>query len=204
MLAMDAKLARSALAVLAALALCACAQLPWSKPRMQVQTQYDRRVDFARLHTWSWLPGSALRLNDPRIDDALLNKRIREAVMSELSARGFERKLAGTPDFFVAYEAGVGGKLAATETFWQHPYGEGWDQDRDHTRSISDQIREVDQGILLLDLIDPRTSRPVWHGSARAPLALRSDSERTKIERINEAVRRLLEGFPPPGARAAP
>ena len=48
MLAMDAKLARSALAVLAALALCACAQLPWSKPRMQVQTQYDRRADFAR------------------------------------------------------------------------------------------------------------------------------------------------------------
>ena len=55
---------------------------------------------------------------------------------------------------------------------------------------------QYDEGTLLLDIVDSMTWKPVWRGSAQAEVNLDADPEK-KQERIDEAVRRILERFPP-------
>jgi hypothetical protein len=64
---------------------------------------YDQEADFAGLKSFGWLPAPRLSLPDPRVDAPLLEKRVRDAVMKELTGKGFTHKLAGIPDFYVSY-----------------------------------------------------------------------------------------------------
>ena len=61
----------------------------------------------------------------------------------------------------------------------------------------SKAVQEADHGTLILDVIDPAEKKLIWRGAAGTRVAPERDSERTKIERINQSVRELLARFPP-------
>ena len=87
-----------------ALLLAAC------QSSMKVGADFSPETDFGGLNSWDWMPPSedpdAALADDPRIDNDLLEQRIRTALSAELLAGGFVR-VEDQPDFYVGYHAAV-------------------------------------------------------------------------------------------------
>lgn len=176
---------------------------------IEVSTDYDASIDFERLATYDWLPEPHKPTGDPRIDNPLLEKRIRTAVESQLAAKGYEKAGAGRADFLVGYHAAIDRRLSvqSMNTYYGYRSGWGWDDYRYgdgwgyHRAWKSEPMfrtytRYYDEGSLILDFVTPQTRELIWRGAAKAEVD-EADSPRTKREQINEAVRRILEQFPP-------
>jgi hypothetical protein len=171
-------------------------------PEISLDWGYEQGADFSGMKSFGWLAGPRLTVPDPRVDAPLLEKRVREAVMNELTAKGFTHKLAGTPDFYVSYEAGLKTKLKVSAGATGYGFDPGWGwhhQGRFGSRAggPNPHVREADAGSLALNIIEPNNQKLLWRGVAEAHIDPERDSERTKIERVNRAVRLLLERFPP-------
>jgi hypothetical protein len=154
------------------------------------------------MKSFGWLPAPRLSVADPRIDAPLLEKRVREAVMNQLTVKGYTYKLAGVPHFYVAYEVALKKKLKVGTGAGAYGFDPGWGwhhRGRFTSRAGSPNpyVRDADAGSLALNIIEPRTEKVIWRGVAEAHIDPDRDSERKKIERINRAVQLLLERFPP-------
>jgi hypothetical protein len=174
---------------------------------MEISTDYDPSADFSRLRTYDWLPGPQGSADDPRIDHSLLDGRIRSAVERQLAAQGYEKQTSGGPDFWIGYRAAVEKKLdvIAFDDYARYGpmggpgYRPGSGLAYGHQAWIGSpppHVFEYDEGTLVLDIVDPTTRKLLWRGSAQAEVNLSAAPEK-KREKINEAVRRMLERFPP-------
>lgn len=182
---------RPAVGVLASVALCAfgCSSL-------QVGYDYDPSVDFSRYRTWYWLPPTSD--GDPRTSNDLLNARIRNAVEEALAAKGYRRAPTGEGDFGVGYHTAIEGKLDVRTIDTYYGYGPGWG----HYGGLGGMgtetyVDQYDQGTLLLDVVDARTHRLAWRGSASARVVEGLQPEE-RAARIRKAVDEMLAKFPPP------
>lgn len=176
----------SRIAVLALL-LAACSSV-------QVSTDFDPGTDFSALESYAWLARKAKPSGDPRLDNSLLNERIRNAVDAQLAARGYKQAARAEADFLVAYHTAIERKMDVDTIYRGYGYGPGaWGWGAGHETVVY----QYDQGTLLLDILDPKRHRLLWRGSASAVVSEDSTPEkRTKL--INDAVSKLLDRFPPP------
>ena len=85
------KLQQLILTALSAVILC-CSSV-------QVSQDYDPETDFARLNTFNWQSETQQKTGDVRVDDQLMNSRIRKAVDRMLSAKGYQKVTQMAPDF---------------------------------------------------------------------------------------------------------
>lgn len=175
---------------LRALLLCglvACA------PAVKVTQDWDPAAKLDGLHTWAWQPGFPKATGNPRLDSELLNARIKTAIESALSVKGFVRATSpDRADFAVAYHVALESKLDARTIYSGYGPYRGWGGD---ATTVVDQY-EV--GVLLVDFIDPKTKRVIWRGSAQSRVNESSDPQERQ-ERIQTAVDKLLAQFPPKG-----
>ncbi|MHC4912727.1 MAG: DUF4136 domain-containing protein [Planctomycetota bacterium] len=152
-----------------------------------VTYDYDVEADFASLKTFDWWSVPA----EPGADE-LAVKLARNAVNRQLQAKGFTRA-AEYPDFFVALHGGKQTKLDIVDwgySYGRHrPHGGYW-----HGRGID--AYEYQEGTLIVDFVDADTKELIWRGSARAVINPDRTPEQ-RSEKINEAVSKLLENFPP-------
>ena len=163
-----------------------------------VKTDYDKTVNFAQYHTFAFQRGRIVtRLGTPDTNNTLVADRIREAVVSQLSAKGLQ-PVTQNPDLVVTYVAGAKTKQdieSMGPTPYHSPYfggpfgfdrgayfGTGYDQFYTTTYT---------EGTLILDLIDPRTRHLVWRAYVTGPV----DNPDQKA--INKAVSAALKKFPP-------
>ena len=178
----------SALAALLLAALCACATL-------RVNSDYDPDFDFSGFRSWGWLTGPQAGTVDPRLVSGLVGERIRSALEKHLTARGYQRSASGKPDFLVGYHAAVEDKVDVRTINRASGYGPGWGAGRG-LMTTDTYVREYEQGTLILDIVDPRSNRLVWRGSAQAEVNSYGTPEQ-RAARIDDAVGQILEGFPP-------
>jgi hypothetical protein len=184
--------------------LAGCAASPVAAPRLDLDWSHDPQAGFTGFVTYAWLPGLRLSAEDPRVDSALLEKRIREAVSGELEAKGYQRKLAGTPSFYVSYEVSMQGKLDVHAVSRGYGFDPAWGgmyqgQSGRGAQGMAKDVKEADHGTLILDVIEPAENKLIWRGTVGTRVFPDTDTERRKIERINDAVKRLLARFPPHG-----
>ncbi len=147
-----------------------------------VSHDYDIDADFSQLKTFDWMPDPAGTINSlPEViaSSTLIDKRIKGAVNSQLAAKGFQ-PVEKNPDFRVVYYLSVKEKL------------------RDWGINYDGRVREIQQGTLVLDFVDPRSMEIIWRGVAKRTLDTNPSPEKTE-KNINEAVRKLLANFPPVG-----
>jgi len=160
---------------------------------IEVGSDYDPEADFAALRTYAWLPDQDRMVGEHRIYDTLLDTRVRNAVDRELAGRGFARGEADAVDFYVAYHAGIETKVDVRSINSALGYGEGlWGQEI----GPGSDVREYDQGTLLLDVVEPDGRQLLWRGSASVIVSDTDDPEE-RSRRIDEAVERMLARFPP-------
>jgi hypothetical protein len=153
---------------------------------MNVTIDYDEEADFSKYQTFDWIKQKPKPPRNPRVNAALLDKRVRSAVEDQLVLKGIRRVTSEKPDFLIAYHIGAQNKVDVT-TYGYHygPRGRRWGR---HV-----EVHRYKEGTLILDFVDPAIDQLVWRGSAvgaaRAPAQLE--------ERIIEAVAKILAEFPP-------
>jgi hypothetical protein len=157
-------------------------------PVLTVRTAKDPSAEFPSEALYSWARRPGKMPNDPRIDNAKLEQRVRTAVKAELATKGYTFAEEGRPDFFVGYHVILQESLKPSIVSRKYGYGAGlW----------GDALGpDFEKGTLILDVIDPKRKKLVWRGIAEAELDL-SVSDAEKQKRTAEAVRQILEGFPP-------
>lgn len=162
---------------------------------MQITSDHAPAVDFQSLSRYGWLPDPRPKTGDPRLDSSLLDQRVRRAVDAQLAARGYPEVSADEADFLVTYHAALESKLDVDTIYRTYGYGYGWGRGYGPAE-VDTVVRQYEQGTLLLDFVDPKTRKLIWRGSASAEITPDSTPEKRQ-ERINEAVARMLERFPP-------
>jgi hypothetical protein len=128
-----------------------------------------------------------------RLDNPLIDQRVRRAVVTTLAAKGYEKIEEGTPDFrvnfFLAVERKIesSGSSARVGTYGRHGGA---------SVGTGTQIREYKEGTLVIDVLGPGDENLLWRGSGSKRLSKQATPEQT-TERVNKAVAAILEQFPP-------
>jgi hypothetical protein len=166
---------------LPALALAGCAT-------MNITSHLERGVDFARYRTYAWGPTDARPTGDPRLDsNPFFKDRLEGAVERSLTAKRFEKSTSTTPDLLIHYHANI------TQRFEVNTV----DRDRGYCSDDCEPTAgEYDEGTLVLDMVDARTNKVVWRGSARGVVNGLIDNQNLMEQKIDEAVLRMLERLP--------
>ena len=184
---------------------------------MRITSDYDPAADFTGLKTYDWMPVAnkegtdAAQEVDGLVVDRILDSRIRRAVENQLAIQGHQKLTPEKADFLIGYHAAVQEKLRVTTMDDHYGYGRGWRPSRrpyggrggysrgsysggrGYSRTF---VAKYDEGTLVLDIVDPKTKMLLWRASAQAEVD-RDDSLEKRQKRLNEAVRRMLEDFPP-------
>ncbi|MGH0032707.1 MAG: DUF4136 domain-containing protein [Myxococcota bacterium] len=178
-------MARRALVVAAlAFGLAACATI-------DVSSDYDAEADFARLRSFALLPDPPASGN-PRADNPLIHRRVRRAIADELERRGYAP--SDTPDMKIGYHVSTEQRLDVRTV--DSYYGYGWRYGVAGLPVTTTEVRQYEQGALIIDVVDAKTDTLVWRGVGEA--RLRSDPSPEQItERVNLAVQQILAEFPP-------
>ena len=174
-------------AVFFVLAACATA------PPMKIDADYDEQFVpmLTGYRTYSWLvqsPGAGV---DPR--EAALAASVTQAIDATLAAKGY-RIDRQTPDFLMVWYVNVEPKERVTTV--QTGYGRYRHPGLPPAMPPLKMVHEYTEGTLILDMLDAPTQSLVWRGTAQAEV-LPSVDVSTREARIREAVRRILERFPP-------
>lgn len=158
-------------AMLVPAAIAALASTAWAQ---DVQSDWDRSYDFSKLHRYSFAVQNR-RPDDPLAVNPLNERRVRSALDSQLTARGFVRDTTGQADFLVAYAAAMNRGVNIDD------YGPRW-------RNQRFQVNTVTEGTLVVDLRDARSKDLIWRGLATGEI--RPEEAEKKIPR---AVDKLID-----------
>jgi hypothetical protein len=160
---------------------------------IRVSTDYDPEADLGALRTYDWRERERQDESDPRLDNSLLDARVRRAVDRELAARGLTQADAGA-DFLVGYDVVLEKQVRfSTVGGWyrRRGWGWGWGWGRPATYA-----RAYDQTILILDFSEPDTGRLLWRGMAAGNLVADASPEERQAQ-VDRTVAAILDRFPP-------
>ncbi len=167
---------------------------------VRTRIDYDPDIDFSQWKTWSWYDRVSQITGDPRDDDPLLAQRIIKAIERDLAARGYVQVGPDqTPDFFVNHLFIRDSRLdvrVINRSYHHAPMGRSWG-----TRGwggvgwSETRVREIEEGTILIDLLDSKSRELVWRGSGtqRVPSDLQGDA---LTRRIDEIVGQIVRRFP--------
>ncbi len=154
-----------------------------------VQSDWDPHVDFSALKTFAWFPRTRPAAPDPRLDSALLDARIQQAVDAELAAKGYRKNtVPQNADFLLSHTVAIHQKISASSL--NDFYGPSY------TRPSRVYVDEYEVGTLVIDVLDAKKSEVIWSGSFQARLTPASNPSQRE-ERVKTAVRAVMERFPP-------
>ncbi|NEX14091.1 MAG: DUF4136 domain-containing protein [Prosthecochloris sp.] len=166
---------------------------------LSVVSDYDRDFDFSGFHTFRWpAENEGIRKGDVLVDNPLVYKRVQSAVNRQLDEKGFRVTGSKEADFIMYAHAGIKKQKSYHHNFgigvpfgpyrWYRPW---WGPYGGYT-----YVSSYEEGSLVLDVIEARTRELVWRGVATRVVREYRTAEAMQRD-INEAVRKILEDFPP-------
>lgn len=163
-----------------------------------VHRDYDLRTDFQAYKTYDWTQGKGE--GKGRQGDSLLHNRVSFHVDQALAARGFRLEKKGDPDFLVAFTPVFRNHKVRTTTSLGVGVGFRVGPFRVGSRTAVGETRTYPEGSIILEILDYRSRQLVWEGRAEGALSGTESAEEAD-EKAGEAVKRLLEAFPPRGRK---
>jgi len=148
----------------------------------QISTDHDPRADFADYKTFAVQSGQVMR--NGRVDphDTLMRDRIDGALANVLQEKGLQAETQN-PDLIVTYTAGA-------QTYADTG---GWGYDGYGFGDYDDGLDTVQEGTLLIDVIDAHTQKLVWRS-----LAVADDQNFRSPQYIASTVNEALKKYPAP------
>lgn len=159
-----------------------------------VGSDYDPVVRFSELKTFGWQPPAA----DGRVND-LVETRVKAAVVQQLSEKGYE-EVSSDPDFTVTYWAQVNTPRSSNVSMGMGmSFGRSSGGSRSRRSSVSvstntSNVSQMREGTLVLNFLDGNIL--IWQGSTTGAVEENLSPEE-RDQRINAAVSRILQEFPP-------
>jgi hypothetical protein len=170
-------------AILLSAALAGCAT-------MTVSSHIERGVDFSEYVTYDWGGKDAFPVGDPRLDNnPFFRDYLQGAIEKRLAAKGYERAVAGPPDLLVHYHASVNQKVDAYESDREHGY-----------YPPESRVVEFEQGTLVVDIVDAKTSKVIWRGWSQDTMTGVIDNQRRLEKQVEEGVTKMMVLLPRGGA----
>ena len=145
---------------------------------IQVAYDYYEEAEFSGLKTYDWQPD-----DQASSEEELVLSRVRRMVDEQMQIKGYA-KMSDSPDFLISAQ------LHRIREIKDWQYGK--------SRQGSDYSYVYEQGRLVLDFLDAETNEPIWRASATG-LLIDSPDPQARDRDAGEAVRGMLENFPPPG-----
>ena len=163
---------------------------------VKVSQDYDLGQPLPELKTYQWLTDVQVQTGDVRVDNPLLDKRIRKAVDRVLAQKGFEKAVEGTPDVKVAYQFSISLKSKSDDVQTGFGFGMGSRGSFGGIRiGTGSTVTQYDEGLLVIDLTNSQGAL-LWRGKGTRFLPEHTNPEKT--EKIyNELVEKILAQFPP-------
>lgn len=161
-----------------------------------VNVDYDEQANFQALRAFTMMPSPETKTGDPRLDSPLVDKRIREAIVANLTVRGY-REVNDNPDFAVAYQLGVRQELDSSRASMTVGVGGFYPHSAiGMTYGYPGYVESYERGILTIDVLKGSDRKLVWRGSSGRRLYDGSTPEKSDKE-INAVVKEILDKFPP-------
>jgi len=180
---------RLILLLFAVLTLAGCATV-------QVSQDYDPHADMSRYGTWQWRDPVQGSTGDIRIDNPLLDKRIRHAVDNHLARRNIG-PAQGRPDLYLSYHLTIEQKIQSEIYYstvgvgsYYHPWYGGI--------GTETRILVYDESRLTIDIYSADTGGLVWRGVGVFRLRTHKTPE-DAAEATQKIVDKILFQFPPLG-----
>ncbi|MBT8358661.1 MAG: DUF4136 domain-containing protein [Deltaproteobacteria bacterium] len=164
---------------------------------IEISQDYSNNANFSNLKTFDWYLAKQNKTGDLRVDNPLLESRIRKAVDRSLAQKGYQRISQGTPDFYVGYNyailtrirservrTGIGFGFGGSGSFGAIGIGTG------------NEVREYDEGMLVIDITDAKNNELLWRGTGTRRVSRHSDPKET-TKKVNQTVEKILTQFPP-------
>lgn len=167
---------------------------------MRVDSDYDPAADFKKYKTFALAPQrieqEREKAGDPVIENDLFHRRVEAAIKDQFPTRGLHQVGEDeNPDLYVAYIGRSEQKLDVDNYnssigFSTYPgmggfgYGGYWGPSN---------VSEYREGTLIIDLIDAKTKRLVWRGTAADAV----DDAGAKPQQLREAIAKVMEKYPP-------
>jgi hypothetical protein len=149
---------------------------------------FDKDVNFASIHTY------ALKEGTPA-GNPLIDKRLVEAIQSQLAAKGLKVDEAN-PDIWVVYHVSVDKKkeLSGYTSGYGGYGGYGWRYGGGMT-TTNMQVNEILVGTLIIDMAS--ASAKAWSGGASGKEIDTNAKPDKRDKNINKAVEKILKEYPP-------
>jgi len=176
--------------VLAAAMLAGCSGV-------QVDLDYDPARNFNAYHSYAWLPAATTAEGEAVIRNDLVEARVVAAVDSALAGKNLQRADKASADFLVIYHINVENRtdVRTIETGFGYRPWWGWSSRLDNETIV----QNYKAGTLVLDIIDRKSDKLAWRGSAETRLrdGLTPQQRDTEVRSI---VNTLISNFPPGSA----
>ena len=143
-----------------------------------VWTDFDHSFNLARLKVYDFSPETRSP-GDPLAGSPLNDRRIHEAIDSQLKANGFVNSAAGQPDFLISYFVTTHQNFDIrdnrTGVFW---------------RNGSVNVNAVTAGSIVVRFIDAATHQEVWRGFVSGDI-----NAKHLNDDINKGIAKLVKQF---------
>lgn len=163
---------------------------------VKVNQDYEPGTDFSAYRAFDWKSAAQPRTGDIRVDNPLLDSRIRKAVESTLEAKGFNKTGPTGADFLVDYNLSIQARIDSSPVSVGTGFGIGGGGSFGGIGIGTDTIESYDTGLLVIDFYDAKTGRMIWRGSGSKRLGRQADPA-NNAEEINVLVDKILAQFPP-------
>lgn len=175
--------------IISILALTACS------PDIRVYSDHDPDYQMKQFKTFDWGQQADIETNgNPLYYNELNDKRIKSAILKELSSRGYVRTDAD-PDLVIHYHIIIDDQSVITTEPFGYFYGPYWMRMRTDVYSYR-------EGTLIIDLMDTKTKNLVWRGWATAAIDMIPQEQTEEI--INRAIAKIFRRFPASTRRQEP
>jgi Domain of unknown function (DUF4136) len=152
--------------------------------QITVRTDYDKSVKISTFTTFTWLDKEGIEeRNNPLYYNELNDKRIRAAVVEQLTLKGYTQT-SEAPKLKVHYHIVIEDKTQVRSDTYS-PYWIKTERD----------IYTYREGTLIIDLMDGKNEMLLWRGWAVSAL---SDANQMSDELIRNAVVKIFSKFPAP------
>jgi len=157
-------------------------------PQLQVYSDYDPAYNLKNYTSFNWGPKINIEAgNNPLYYNELNDKRIKAAVLQQLTQRGY-RFDEGSSDLVVHYHIVIDDQTVIVTDPPGYEYGPYW-------LRMQTNLRQYQEGTLILDVMDAESNSLIWRGWATTVVDMHNSPDDAEAL-IKKAVGKIFKKFP--------